>query len=333
MAEEKTTPQTGSETGTEAAQTSEADAKRQRELSAFGFESDGSTAEQSQGSGDPTGDKPAGNDDKGTTDQESGDPSKKETTSTDGSGQEGEGQEQKRYAGKYNSPEALEQGYSTLFTHTQKVEAENKAFRDKLAELEAKAKDSTGASTATETTSGSGHGSTAANLPPDALKAREELEAALGDDGIAALETLLNAHSSRKTASDELEARLARMEQKEFEQELQTRHPEVKEEMIQKTLDEINAEFSKNGDDRVFQMSLLVDAAKGRNLAAYIEKAVDSAKERIRKEVRAELQAGGLVAGEASAGTGQSGTGQTEPGERERQLKAFFSDPSQIPRI
>jgi len=279
-----------------------------------------------QPTGTPPGD-PAKKTNDGSKPPDAGDPDKG-TTPGDGSakGAEGQGEPQKKYAGKYDTPQALAAGYSNLMNHSVTLQTENKTLREKMAEIEAKIKEMEKGKPAGQPASGPDPKILKAFRDNPAMKAaRDALLPVLGEDAYQAFEDGLMAATSVNQASNrETALKLQQLEQERFEAQFFKQRPDAEDPDIREALATLLKEAGEHEDDQFYQMGLIVDAVKGRMLDTLIEKGVLSRVKALSEEDRRKLIAGNLVAGTTGAAGESDGTGPNT--KRERQRRTFFGD-------
>lgn len=214
----------------------------------------------------------------------------------------------RKYAGQFETVEALEAAVTAKQSHIGRIEADNKAKGDKVVELERKLSElSTAKPTPTKTEEEDLTKTLTDNA--DYKEMREVLEEQLGIDSKGA-DTILkgffavvkNSTGGKATLDPDVTAKLSRLESLEEERQFESAHPEYKDETINKTMTALIEEANLKINDRQFQMGLILDAAKGRMMPELIDKAVVLKLKRMTKQEKEKLLAGELVSGRTSEG-------------------------------
>lgn len=306
-------PEQTSGSGAETAQSGMSDQQRSE---FFGDMSDAGPA-----TGDPEGSK----DQSGSEQSKAGDPDK--ATTAKKSGSDAESKDQPRYAGKYHTPEALEAGYNSLFTHSQTLQTENAELRRKFAELQA-AKPEDKKDTKVDGPTPNDLEGALAKVRTDHAAIRQQLLDVLGDETLEAFEKYNLALSSLSTGRsdpelEQLKKELAMERDKRLDEEFYSRMPEAKDPIVQEEIEKLVKEIGEKGSDPVFQRQLLAQAAIGRRASEIIDKGILSRVKSMSEKDRAAFLASHLVAGDTTGGAGgEKGVNLS----RQEQRDTFFAD-------
>jgi len=271
----------------------------------------------------PTGDPAKAVDDKGdgSTPPKTGDPAQGTTPKQDGSATDGKEQEpQQRYAGKYETPEALEAGYNSLVTHKATLEAENKAMRQREAELLAKLKGIESGREQTGPTPGTASPKPSAEV--DAAKKR--LEEMLGPDGIKDFE-LVYGTPVNQSVDDELRREIDNLKLDRMKEQFYKMRPQAAEPTVVKAVDDLFAELTEKMADPMYMMGLVTDAAIGRMLPELIDSGVMSKLKRMSETDKQRLLAQHVVVDAPAVGGGGPAASEGDP-KRTTQRETFFGD-------
>lgn len=228
----------------------------------------------------------------GSTQEGTGDPEKKETTSKE----PGSDTSNPKYAGKYESPEALEAGYNNLFTHSQTISGENKELRGKIDELTAQIKELSKPGQPGPTP-GEGGGS-----PSDEEDGEfwDEMNATLGSDLTSKLRAKIE--NSTKSIDDETAKFIEEAKMEKIYGKFLDLNPHAKDHMSE--IEELQKEFQDkmaNGLDPVYLISFFYDAVKGRNLPKFIDSGVLNKVKSMSKKDREKLLASSITSGDTAS--------------------------------
>lgn len=245
----------------------------------------------------------------------------KESTSKPGPGEKDESQPAPKYAGKYHTPEALEQAVIAGHTHIRKLEDENKDLRGfelKVAELEKQI----ATTTKTEPKKAKDE------LKDDAdFKVLRELFADnFGDEGAQALDAVLSKLNRERTGEPvdpSVMAEISQLKADRVADQFYSAHPEAKEPIVKEAIDEILDSMATKADDPLFTMELVLGLAKAKLLPTLIDKGVLAKVKSMSKKDKEALLAGNLVSGDV---TGGDAPGPTDATSMKDLQKAYFGD-------
>jgi hypothetical protein len=309
MAEKATTaaPEAGPATQ-ENEPTTDPNAVTAEQEAAFGLEG----AEVPEKMADPAKEEP-----KSDKPESKADPDKESTSST-GPGEKEESQPAPKYAGKFETETALEEGYNQAQTHIRKIEGENKEFRTtmqkKIDDLE---KQLTEKATAKPEEK--------AEPDEDMAAIKELFVDNFGDEAGELIDKVLSKLNRKPTgdvATDEVMGEIERLKAERVQDQFYALHPEAKETLLTDAIDKILVELPNKVSDPLFQMELVLGLAKSQLLPQLIDKGVQAKLKAMSEKEKQALIAGSLVSGEV---TGGAVPGLSEPSEKDVQ-KAYFGD-------
>jgi hypothetical protein len=237
------------------------------------------------------------------------------TTPAEGSSKEGGGKEEEgpQYAGKYETPEALEAGYNNLMSQTTKMSTENRMLKEQVESLTAKMSQLEKAIPKTETTSEKDKAN------PEELKAlRQQAEDELGKEAadliFKMLEIKTGTSPHEKAALDRvaaLESDLSDIRAEQFRRQLIERVPEVEDPDVDAHMQEQLGKVDPNKPDALFLMEVFAKAACwDKILSKTIDKGIIGRLSRMTDKEKQRLIAANLTVGDTP--TGQAGPAVTD---------------------
>lgn len=230
-----------------------------------------------------------------------------------------ESQPSPRYAGRYETPEALEAAFKQQQAKMTELATRDKQFREQIATMESQLKE-----LVAKPKPGLGTEDSLKMLSGDAdfQAMRELLEENFGreeaDKFIRGLSTLLTQPAGKPDAA--LTDRLTRLEASQVERDFYVQYPEAKDEKIQSAMDQVAQEIKDKGEDPVFQHWLIYQLAVARSLPEMIDAAVVNRVKTMSEEEKAKLLAGNLVSGTVSGGAAPA---PDVPTMRDKQKQVF----------